>query len=165
MQDLESRLGARLLHRTTRRLSLTEAGQDYYQRATQILAEFRDADAVASQSTEHTRAHSGQRATFFGVLHLAPVWGSFLALHPEVSLEVTLADRVVNIVDEGYDLAIRIARLPDSTLVSRKLATTRDRPLRLARLPRQEWLPFRLQEIEIASHRLQLCFRRGSVDA
>jgi DNA-binding transcriptional LysR family regulator len=61
----------------------------------------------------------------FGVRHLAPLWGEFRALHPRVLLDVTLADRVVDLVEEGYDLAIRIATLPSSTLVSRRLATTR----------------------------------------
>jgi len=61
----------------------------------------------------------------FGVQHLAPLWGAFLATHPEVSLDVSLNDRVVDLVDEGFDLAVRITRLPDSSLVSRRLASTR----------------------------------------
>ncbi len=61
----------------------------------------------------------------FGIRHLAPLWGEFLAQHPGVSLDVQLADRVIDLVDEGFDLAVRIARLPDSSLVSRRLATTR----------------------------------------
>lgn len=126
VQDLEARLGARLLHRTTRRLSLTEAGRDYHQRATQILAELDEADSVASQATRRAVGLLKVNAPLsFGVLHLAPLWGSFLALHPEVELDVTLSDRVVDIVDEGYDLAIRITRMPDSSLVSRRLASTR----------------------------------------
>ncbi|HET7776794.1 MAG TPA: substrate binding domain-containing protein, partial [Azospira sp.] len=61
----------------------------------------------------------------FGVLHLAPLWGAFLATHPDVSLDVSLNDRVVDLVEEGFDLAVRITRLPDSSLVSRRLASTR----------------------------------------
>jgi len=126
VQDLEARLGARLLHRTTRRLSLTEAGRDYHQRAVQILAELEEADGVASQATRRAVGLLKVNVPLsFGISHLAPLWGSFLALHPEVELDVTLSDRVVDIVDEGFDLAVRITRLPDSSLVSRRLASTR----------------------------------------
>lgn len=61
----------------------------------------------------------------YGLKHLAPLWSAFLALHPQVTLDVQLADRVIDLVDEGFDLAVRIARLPDSSLVSRRLASTR----------------------------------------
>lgn len=126
VQDLEARLGARLLHRTTRRLSLTEAGRDYHQRAVQILAELDEADSIASQATRRAVGLLKINVPLsFGISHLAPLWGAFLALHPEVELDVTLSDRVVDIVDEGFDLAIRITRLPDSSLVSRRLASTR----------------------------------------
>lgn len=126
LQELEAHLGARLLHRTTRRLSLTEAGRDYVQRARQILEDLEEADNVASQSTNRAVGLLKVNAPLsFGVRHLAPLWGSFLALHPEVELDVTLSDQVVDIVEEGYDLAIRISRLPDSSLVSRRLAGTR----------------------------------------
>lgn len=125
VQDLEARLGARLLHRTTRRLSLTEAGRDYHQRATQILAELEEADSAASLATRRAVGLLKINAPLsFGILHLAPLWGAFLALHPEIELDITLSDRVVDIVDEGYDVAIRISRLPDSSLICRKLATT-----------------------------------------
>lgn len=126
VQDLETRLGARLLHRTTRRLSLTEAGRDYFARARQLLADLDEADGLVSQSTEKAAGLLRVNAPVsFGVGHLAPLWGPFIAAHPDIELDVTLNDRLVDLLEEGYDLAIRIARLPDSSLVSRRLATTR----------------------------------------
>ena len=126
VQDLESRLGARLLHRTTRRLSLTEAGRLYLERSKQILEELEDADSAVGLTTNRAVGQLKVNAPLsFGVLHLAPLWGAFLATHPEVSLDVSLNDRVVDLVEEGYDLAVRITRLPDSSLVSRRLASTR----------------------------------------
>jgi DNA-binding transcriptional LysR family regulator len=126
VQELEERLGARLLNRTTRRLSLTEAGQAYYERARQILAELEDADSVvgatAARAVGRLRINAPQT---FGVLHLAPLWGGFAAAYPEVELDITLSDRMVDLVEEGFDVAIRIARLQDSSLVSRRLAGTR----------------------------------------
>jgi DNA-binding transcriptional LysR family regulator len=124
--DMETRLGVRLLHRTTRRLSLTEEGQVFYARSKELLAELQEAE---DEITARRDAASGLlriNAPFtFGILHLAPLWGVFRDLHPKVTLDVTLADRLVDLVEEGYDMAIRIATLENSSLVSRKLATTR----------------------------------------
>lgn len=124
--DMETRLGVRLLHRTTRRLSLTEEGQVFYARSKELLAELQEAE---DEITSRRDAASGllriNAPVTFGILHLAPLWGAFKALHPKVSLDVTLADRLVDLVEEGYDVAIRIAALENSSLVSRKLATTR----------------------------------------
>ncbi len=124
--DMETRLGVRLLHRTTRRLSLTEEGQVFYTRSKELLAELQEAE---DEITSRRDAASGllriNAPVTFGILHLAPLWGAFKALHPKVSLDVTLADRLVDLVEEGYDVAIRIAALENSSLVSRKLATTR----------------------------------------
>lgn len=124
--DLESRLGVRLLQRTTRRLSLTEEGQVFYARSRELLAGVDEAEAEIS---ERSGAASGllrvNAPVTFGIHHLAPLWGPFRDRYPRVTLEVTLADRVVDLVDEGYDLAIRIATLPSSTLVSKRLATAR----------------------------------------
>ncbi len=126
VQDLETRLGASLLHRTTRRLSLTEAGRDYLIRAKQILADLEEADGVVSSATGRVAGLLRVSAPLsFGVLHLAPLWGAFLAFHPEVEMDVTLNDRVVDLLEEGFDLAIRISRMADSSLVSRRLASTR----------------------------------------
>ncbi|VVD98445.1 LysR family transcriptional regulator [Pandoraea anhela] len=124
--DLEARLGTRLLQRTTRRLSLTEPGQRYVERCRQILAELDEADAMAGEQDGEPAGPLRINAPHtFGVLHLAPLWPTFLAQFPHVSLDITLSDRLVDIVDEGYDLAIRISRLPDSSLVHRRLAVTR----------------------------------------
>jgi DNA-binding transcriptional LysR family regulator len=124
--DLEARLGVRLLHRTTRRLSLTEEGQVFHARCKELLAEI--AEAEAEITTGIADASGGVRINApvsFGILHLAPLWGRFRALHPKVTLDVTLNDRVVDLVEEGYDLAVRIAALPNSTLISKRLSTTR----------------------------------------
>ncbi len=124
--ELEQRLGVRLLNRTTRRLSLTDDGQRFYSRARELLASL---DEFESEMTSRTGEPSGllriNAPLTFGVLHLAPLWGRFSALHPKVALDVTLNDRVVDLVDEGFDLAIRITSMPSSQLVSRKLASTR----------------------------------------
>lgn len=124
--ELEARLGVRLLNRTTRRQSLTEAGLAYFERCQKILDELADANAAASANTVEPVGRLRINAPVsFGNLHLAPLWGPYLQQYPQVSLDVTLSDRVVDLVDEGYDLAIRIARLPDSSLVAQRLASTR----------------------------------------
>ena len=124
--DMETRLGVRLLHRTTRRLSLTDEGQVFYARSKELLAELDEAEAEISSRSEAASGLLRVNAPLtFGILHLAPLWGVFRALHSRVTLDITLADRVVDLVEEGYDLAIRIATLESSTLVSKRLATTR----------------------------------------
>ncbi len=124
--DIETRLGVRLLHRTTRRLSLTEEGQVFYGRSKELLADLAEAeDEITSRSDAASGLLRINAPFTFGILHLAPLWGAFMALHPKVTLDVTLADRLVDLVDEGYDVAIRIATLESSTLVSKRLATTR----------------------------------------
>lgn len=124
--ELEKRLGVRLLNRTTRRLSLTDEGQRFHEHARTVLADLESAEAdVMTRAREVTGLLRISAPLSFGVLHLAPVWPEFRARHPGATLDVTLGDRLVDLVDEGYDLAIRIARLPDSTLVSRQLARMR----------------------------------------
>ena len=124
--ELESRLGARLLHRTTRRLSLTDEGLLFHSRSKELLAELTQAeDEITSRRDAASGVLRINAPHTFGILHLAPLWGEFRALHPRVKLDVMLADRLVDLVEEGYDVAIRIATLDNSTLVSRKLATTR----------------------------------------
>lgn len=124
--DMETRLGVRLLHRTTRRLSLTDEGQVFYARSKELLAELQEAeDEITSRSDAASGLLRINAPFTFGILHLAPLWGAFKAEHPKVTLDVTLADRLVDLVEEGYDVAIRIATLESSTLVSKRLATTR----------------------------------------
>jgi DNA-binding transcriptional LysR family regulator len=126
VSELEARLGARLLQRTTRKLSLTGEGEVFYGRCKVVLADVDSAEAeVASRTAQATGTLKVNVPVSYGLLKLAPLWGPFLASHPNVQLDVTLADRFVDLVEEGYDLAVRIARLPSSTLVSRKLASTR----------------------------------------
>lgn len=124
--DLESHLGTRLLHRTTRRLSLTDAGLRFQDRASELLIELDELESEMSESAQHATGVLRINAPFtFGVMHLAPLWPRFLDENPKVSLQIDLSDRVVDLVEEGYDLTVRIARLEDSQLVSRRLATTR----------------------------------------
>jgi DNA-binding transcriptional LysR family regulator len=95
--ELETRLGTRLLNRTTRRLSLTETGAAYFERCVQILDDLREADAAAGATTATARGRLRINAPLtFGNLHLAPLWGEFLKLHPAVELDITLTDRVVD---------------------------------------------------------------------
>lgn len=124
--DLEAQLGVRLLHRTTRRLSLTEDGQRFHARATELMASAGELEAEMSSSSGQAIGRLRINAPFtFGNLHLAPLWARFIEQNPGVSLDVTLSDRLVDLVDEGYDLAVRISTLANSQLVSRRLATTR----------------------------------------
>jgi DNA-binding transcriptional LysR family regulator len=126
VNELEARLGVRLMHRTTRKLSLTEGGEVFHTRCQALLADIAEAEAeVSSRSGEAAGLVKVNAPFTFGILHLAPLWGEFKARHPHVTLDVTLSDRVVDLVEEGYDLAVRIARLPSSTLISRKLSATR----------------------------------------
>jgi len=124
--DMETRLGVRLLHRTTRRLSLTDEGQLFYARSKELLDALEGAEAEVTSRNEAATGLLRVNAPFtFGILHLAPLWGQFKAQNPKVALDITLADRLVDLVEEGYDVAIRIATLESSTLVSRRLASTR----------------------------------------
>lgn len=123
--DLEAHLGARLLNRSSRKMSLTDSGEGLYQRAKVIVEDMAEIEAVASSSAMQPRGLLRINAPLtFGVLHLAPLWPRFMALYPEVELEVALIDRVVDIVEEGYDLAIRISRSGSSAHAARKLATS-----------------------------------------
>ena len=124
--DLEARLGVRLLHRTTRRLSLTAEGELFHARCKALTADVEEAEAeVTARAGEAVGQLRLNVPVSFGLMHLAPLWPAFLQQHPKVTLDVTLADRIIDLVDEGYDLAVRIAQLPASSLVSRKIASTR----------------------------------------
>ncbi len=126
VSELEARLGVRLLQRTTRRLSLTAEGEVFHARCQTLLADVDEAEAeITSRSGDARGLLKVNVPVSFGILHLAPLWGEFMKRQPNVSFDVTLADRVVDLVEEGYDLAVRIARLPSSTLISRKLSATR----------------------------------------
>jgi DNA-binding transcriptional LysR family regulator len=126
---LEARLGVRLLTRTTRKLAVTELGRIYHAYATQILADVAMADLAVSSHGGQARGLLRVSAPMsFGTMYLSALVPRFLALHPAVSLELDLNDRAVDVVGEGYDMAIRIAALADSTLIARPIAPVRTIP-------------------------------------
>ena len=123
---LEERLGVKLLTRTTRRITLTHEGSAYLEDCQRVLADLASAEASVSAGGVKARGHLRVTAPAgFGRRHVAPLVPRFVALHPEVSLSLDLGDRVVDIVNEGFDCAIRIGELPDSSLVSVRLADNR----------------------------------------
>jgi len=126
MQRLEERLGTRLLNRTTRQISLTESGQGFYERVVAILAGVEEAEAFVARRNSLARGVLKISApTSFGRMHIAPHLVKFMRANPELQINLELSDTYVDIVSGGFDLAIRIGELPDSTLVARKLAPVR----------------------------------------
>lgn len=126
LADLEAHLGVRLLHRTTRRLSLSDDGQRFHDRAAELVAALEELESeTASSGGEATGELRINAPLTFGNLHLAPLWPRFIDANPKVSLDITLNDRIVDLVEEGYDVAIRITNRLDPQMVSRRLATTR----------------------------------------
>ena len=125
--ELEAHLGTRLLNRHSRKLSLTDSGQALYERARSILDEVAEAEALSASTTLQPRGRLRVNAPVsFGILRLAPLWPKFLQKYPEVELEVSLIDRVVDLVEEGFDLGIRISRSGSTAHIARKLAASRN---------------------------------------
>jgi DNA-binding transcriptional LysR family regulator len=124
--ELESHLDARLLNRTTRRVSLTESGRAYYERAVQVLADLQEAEQEAARATVVPRGTIRLTTSVnFGVRHVAPAIAAFLGRHAQVRFDISLSDRIVDLVEEGFDLAIRIGAGGSENLVARKLGETR----------------------------------------
>lgn len=123
---LEKRLGTRLLNRTTRRVSLTSAGAAYYQRAVQLLAELDDIEAaVGAQALAPSGLLRINAPVSFGIARLGPLLAGYRVRYPQVKLDLSLNDRLVDMVEEGFDVAIRITRQPAPNLIARKLADAR----------------------------------------
>lgn len=122
--QLEDRLGVRLLHRTTRKLSLTEAGQGYYARCADLIEEI---EALATSMRTEGEGLCGtlriSAPSSFGELYVLPLVRDFGALHPDLTIDLRLNDRYVDLAEEGFDLAIRIGAMEDSSMISRRLAT------------------------------------------
>ena len=125
IQALEERLGVRLLNRTTRKVSLTEVGRAYYDRATQILTDLEQADDIASAQQSTPRGTLRIHTATHMVPLIAPVVVQFLASYPEVKVDLRLGEANVDLIEEGFDVALRMTPPPDSSLIVRKLATWR----------------------------------------
>ncbi|MDX1519708.1 MAG: LysR family transcriptional regulator [Gammaproteobacteria bacterium] len=126
LMDLETRLGVRLLNRTTRTSSLTEAGQEYYERALRIVDDVTELNAMTvDESTALEGTINLAAPLSFGLSHLTPAIDSFIREHPGIRMNIDFSDRHVDLVEEGLDLAFRIARLKDSSLVARRICPIR----------------------------------------
>jgi len=125
VQALEDRLGARLLHRTTRKVSLTEVGKAYYDRCIQILADIEQADDIAGALQSTPRGTLRIYTATHIVQFVAPVVTRFLATYPEVKVDLSVGERNIDMIEEGFDLAVRLTPPPDSSLIMRSLATWR----------------------------------------
>lgn len=134
MAALEGRLGTKLLHRTTRRLTLTEAGRTYLEAAERILAEMEEAETRVAADTVEVRGTLRLNVPVsFGIRAIGPVLSELARLHPELTIDLGLNDRYVDLIEEGWDLAIRIGRLESSSMVARRLA---DCPMVVCAAPR-----------------------------
>jgi DNA-binding transcriptional LysR family regulator len=124
--ELETRLGARLFNRTTRHISLTQVGEGFYQRVSQILEALEEAErSVASQHAAPRGRLKLAAPMSFGIQHLSSAVAEFMERYPEVEVDMELSDRFVDLIDEGFDMAVRIGRLKDSSLVARRLCPVR----------------------------------------
>lgn len=147
VSELEERLGTRLLHRTTRTLSLTDAGRAYQQYAARIVAEAEEADLAVSTMQGAPRGLLRVTAPLNFDL-LAPVVSSYLVRYPDVQVQMVCTDRVVDIVDEGFDLAVRAGRLADSSLIARHLGAGHNVVVASPQLLESHGRPRRPQDLE-----------------
>jgi DNA-binding transcriptional LysR family regulator len=126
VKELEERLGVRLLNRTTRKVSLTETGRAYYERCTRLLADLEETEEAVSDMHAAPRGELRVNATpSFGILQLAPAIADFTERFPAISVELMLSERIVDLIDEGFDVAVWVGLLPDSSLIARQLAPCR----------------------------------------
>ena len=124
VSQLEKRLGVQLMRRTTRKLSLTDAGRHFYQRAVSLLSDLSDAERIVSDTQSKLSGKIKLTAPLaLGIGHLSLPIAKFMVSHPEVEMDIELNDREVDLVEEGFDLAIRVGNLQDSSLIARKLAS------------------------------------------
>ena len=126
LADLEERLSVQLFRRTTRRMSLTDSGQGFYARCLRLLADLDEAELAVSE--DHAMLRGRLRVAVplsFGLGHLSAAVDAFLRAHPDLIFDLDLNDRQVDLLAEGFDLAVRIADLQDSTLIARRLAPVR----------------------------------------
>jgi len=123
LKELEAHLGVELFHRTTRKMNLTDSGRTFYQQSVRILEDVLEAELATSQA--HGELQGSLKVALplsFGLMHLGPAINDFLQEHPRIEIELDFNDREVDLMQEGFDLAIRIANLPDSSLIARRLA-------------------------------------------
>lgn len=126
IKRLEEQLGTRLLQRTTRQIAMTDAGRGFYERIVNLLTGIEDAEQfVSGESTEISGNLRISAPTSFGRMHIAPHLPGFMQAHPQLSIDLTLSDEFTDIIAEGFDVAIRISELKDSSLVARKLVQVR----------------------------------------
>jgi DNA-binding transcriptional LysR family regulator len=171
LSELEDAVDARLIQRSSRRLSLTEQGAAFHRFCTRMLGELDEAVSLIAEKGHELRGPLRVAAPMsFGLLHLGPALFAFLTEHPGIQLDLDLNDRMVDLVGEGYDMAIRIGQLPDSSLVARRLVSSRYLLVASPGYAREQGLPRRVEEL--SGHRGiiysnvhpndQLRFKRGS---
>ena len=124
LAQLEERLGVRLVQRTTRKLALTDIGEAYYERAARIVADVAAAEQVVTDMQSTPRGRLRLTAPIdLSAQYLGPIVAEFVAVHPEINVELDASDRIVDLIEEGFDVGIRFGPLPESTLIARKLGT------------------------------------------
>ena len=153
VSSLEARLGARLLNRTTRRVSPTEIGLAYYDKARQVLDDASEADAMVTSMQSTPKGSLRLSATTdFGVNHISKALGSFLGQYPEINVNMVLSNRQVDLLSEGFDLAIRIGEMANSSLRARKLAETNMRVIGSPKYLYEHGMPKRIDDL--SAHKL-----------
>ena len=153
VQELETRLGARLLHRTTRRLGLTEAGSVYHEHCQRIARELEEAEGAVNQLQSGPRGWLRFTVPYsIGITWIAPLLGEFHARHPEIQLDMHLGNEKLDLIAGEADLALRVGTLPDSNLVARKLGSLRTPGVRQPGLHRTLWRAAASGRAAVPSH-------------